>query len=85
MRKLFPRYLGFVIDEVLGLHCASFGYQYSVIVEAIEGHSEHFCIYEYTNITQVRDKKVLYAYCFFENKPEALSVHNEKSKQLELF
>ena len=27
----------------------------------------------------------LAAYCFFENKPEALPVHIEKSRQLELF
>ena len=28
---------------------------------------------------------VLTAYCFFDNKPEALPVYAEKSKQLELF
>ncbi|MFC2265684.1 MAG: IS982 family transposase, partial [Prevotella conceptionensis] len=27
----------------------------------------------------------LSAYCFFENKPEALPVHIEKSGQIELF
>ena len=27
----------------------------------------------------------LAAYCFFENKPEALPIHIEKSRQLELF
>ncbi|MFC2326672.1 MAG: IS982 family transposase, partial [Prevotella histicola] len=27
----------------------------------------------------------LTAYCFFENKPEALPVYVEKSRQLELF
>jgi len=27
----------------------------------------------------------LTAYCFFENKPEALPVYAEKSRQLELF
>ena len=27
----------------------------------------------------------LTAYCFFDNKPEALPVYVEKSKQLELF
>jgi len=27
----------------------------------------------------------LTAYCFFDNKPEALPVHIEKSNQLELF
>ena len=32
VRELFSRYIGPVIDEVLGLRCTSYGYQYSEIV-----------------------------------------------------
>ena len=35
VRELFSRYVGPVIDEVLGLRCASFGYQYSEIVSSL--------------------------------------------------
>ena len=31
VRRLFSRYMGPVIDNVLGLRCTSFGYQYSEI------------------------------------------------------
>ena len=31
VRRLFSRYMGPVIDNVLGLRCTSFGYQYSGI------------------------------------------------------
>ena len=34
VRELFFRYVGPVIDEVLGLHCASFDHQYNEIVGA---------------------------------------------------
>ena len=33
VRELFSRYVGPVIDEVLGLRCTSYGYQYSEIAE----------------------------------------------------
>ena len=33
VRELFSRYVGPVIDEVLGLRCTPYGYQYSEIVE----------------------------------------------------
>ena len=35
VREKFFRYVGPVIDEVLGLHCASFGYQYSEIIGSL--------------------------------------------------
>ena len=38
----FFRFLGPVIDKILGLRCSSFGYQYSEIVESIEKYFEHF-------------------------------------------
>ena len=41
VRELFSRYVGPVIDEVLGLRCASFGYQYSEIVGSLS--SVYFC------------------------------------------
>ena len=44
VRELFSRFLGPVIDKVLGIRCTSFGYQYREIVETIERHSEHFYI-----------------------------------------
>ena len=31
VRRLFSRYIGPVFDNALGLHCTSFGYQYSEI------------------------------------------------------
>ena len=43
-------------------------------------HSRHRSIYDFImNLCSA-----LTAYCFFDNKPEALSVHVEKSKRLEL-
>ena len=42
MREHFSRFMGPVIDKILGLRCTSFGYQYSEIVESIEKHSKHF-------------------------------------------
>ena len=41
VRKLFSRYMGPVIDNVLGLCCTSFGYQYSEIFESLS--SVYFC------------------------------------------
>ena len=35
MRELFSRYVGPVIDEVLGLRCTSYGYQYSEIAGSL--------------------------------------------------
>ena len=35
VRELFSRYVGSVIDEVLGLRCTSFGYQYGEIVGSL--------------------------------------------------
>ena len=35
VRELFFRFLGPVIDKVLGLRCTSFGYQYSEIVGSL--------------------------------------------------
>ena len=32
VREQFPRFVGPVIDKVLGLRCTSFGYQYSEIL-----------------------------------------------------
>ena len=44
-------------------------------------HSRHRSIHNFImNLCSV-----LTAYCFFDNKPEALPVYVEKSKQLELF
>ena len=41
VRELFSRYVGPVIDNVLGLRCTSFGYQYSEIVGSLS--STYFC------------------------------------------
>ena len=41
MREMFSRYIGPVIDKVLGLRCTSFGYQYSEIVGSLS--SVYFC------------------------------------------
>ena len=41
VRELFSRYVGPVIDNVLGLRCRSFGYQYSEIVGSLS--SVYFC------------------------------------------
>ena len=41
MRKQFSRYVGPVIDKVLGLRCTSFGYQYGEIVGSLS--SVYFC------------------------------------------
>ena len=41
VRELFSRYIGPVIDEVLGLRCTSYGYQYSEIVGSLSG--VYFC------------------------------------------
>ena len=41
MRELFSRYVGPVIDEVLGLRCTSYGYQYSEIAGSLS--SVYFC------------------------------------------
>ena len=35
MREQFSRFVGPVIDKVLGLRCTSYGYQYSEIVGSI--------------------------------------------------
>ena len=35
VRELFSRYVGPVIDKVLGLRCTSFGYQYGEIVGSL--------------------------------------------------
>ena len=36
VRELFSRYVGPVIDKVLGLRCASYGYQYSEIMDRLD-------------------------------------------------
>ena len=41
VREFFSRYVGSVIDKVLGLRCTSFGYQYSEIVGSLS--SVYFC------------------------------------------
>ena len=41
VRKQFSRYVGPVIDKVLGLRCTSFGYQYSEIAGSLA--SVYFC------------------------------------------
>ena len=41
MRELFSRYVGPVIDKVLGLRCTSFGYQYGEIAGSLA--SVYFC------------------------------------------
>ncbi len=35
VRELFSRYMAPIIDKVLGLRCASYGYQYSEIVGSL--------------------------------------------------
>ncbi|SFG45283.1 transposase, partial [Prevotella sp. KH2C16] len=44
-------------------------------------HSRHRSIHNF----MMNLCSALAAYCFFDNKPEALPVHVEKSRQLELF
>jgi len=41
VREFFSRYVGSVIDEVLGLRCTSYGYQYSEIAGSLS--SVYFC------------------------------------------
>ena len=41
VRELFSRYVGPVINKVLGLRCTSYGYQYSEIAGSLS--SVHFC------------------------------------------
>ena len=41
VRELFSRFVGPVIDKVLGLRCASYGYQYIEIVGSLS--SVYFC------------------------------------------
>ena len=41
VRRLFSRYMGPVFDNVLGLRCTSFGYQYSEIFGSLS--SVYFC------------------------------------------
>ena len=41
VRELFSRYMAPIIDKVLGLQCASYGYQYSEIVGSLS--SVYFC------------------------------------------
>ena len=41
MREHFSRFVGPVIDKVLGLRCTSFGYQFSEIVGSLS--SVYFC------------------------------------------
>jgi len=42
VREFFSRYVGSVIDEVLGLRCTSYGYQYSEIAGSLS--SVYFCV-----------------------------------------
>ena len=35
VRELFPRYMAPIIDKVLGLRCASYGYQYGEIAGSL--------------------------------------------------
>jgi len=44
VRELFSRFLGPVIDKVLGIRCTSFGYQYSEIVGSLA--SVYFSIHQ---------------------------------------
>lgn len=41
MREQFSRFVGSVIDKVLGLRCTSYGYQYSEIAGSLA--SVYFC------------------------------------------
>ena len=41
VRELFSRYMAPIIDKVLGLRCASYGYQYSEFVGSLS--SVYFC------------------------------------------
>ena len=41
VRELFTRFVGPVIDKVLGLRCTSYGYQYSEIAGSLA--SVYFC------------------------------------------
>jgi len=41
VRELFSRFVAPIIDKVLGIRCASFGYQYSEIVGSLA--SVYFC------------------------------------------
>ena len=41
VREQFSRYIGPIIDKVLGLRCTSYGYQYSEIVGSLS--SVYFC------------------------------------------
>jgi hypothetical protein len=41
VRELYSRYVGPLIDKVLGLRCTSYGYQYSEIVGSLS--SVYFC------------------------------------------
>jgi len=51
VRRLFSRYMGPVIDNVLGLRCTSFGYQYSEIFGSLssvylcggDSYHHYFC------------------------------------------
>jgi hypothetical protein len=36
VRELFSRYMAPIIDKVLGLRCASYGYQYSEIMDRLD-------------------------------------------------
>lgn len=43
-------------------------------------HSRHRSVHNFMNICSA-----LTAYCFFDNKPDVLPVHIERTKQLEFF
>ena len=70
VREQFPRFVGPVIDKVLGLRCTSYGYQYSEIVGSLS--SVYFCggncaqtskFTSATNIIETIVFLIIYSYC----------------------
>ncbi len=60
VRELFSRYVGPVIDKVLGLRCTSYGYQYRglerFLVYSSFASSTFFEVKEVRGVKEVRDK-----------------------------
>ena len=70
VREQFSRFVGPVIDKVLGLRCTSYGYQYSEIVGSLS--SVYFCggdcaqtskFTSATNIIETIVFLIIYSYC----------------------
>ncbi len=51
VRELFSRYVGPVIDKVLGLRCTSYGYQYSEIMDRLDTKAFRCTAYRHTDHT----------------------------------